>query len=217
MKKSIIVSDFDGTVSTRDSLYGFFEEYAQENWTVIEELWRTGEIGSKECLIKEFELVPDLSESLIDKFTSTIEIDAHFKEFQGQVKSQGIDFVIVSDGVDYFINRILSNNGIEGVDITSNHGEFVNGKFLLSFPNGYSICKNDSGTCKCKVVEDLRQNYDLIYYIGDGVSDFCVADKADILFAKKSLAEHCRQNDIEYTPYNNFGDIAHSILQEINC
>ena len=184
MEKICVVCDFDGTITERDTLYSFFEEYAVEEWKIVEELWVENKISSKECLIKEFELVPNLSEKLIDKFLESMTIDKDFKKFCTELKSKNIDIYIVSDGVDYFINKVLKKFNISEIDIISNHGEFVNGKFTLSFPNDNKNCPKDSGTCKCKVITTLKEKYETVIYAGDGVSDFCSADKADILYAK---------------------------------
>lgn len=44
-------------------------------------------------------------------------------------------------------------------------------------------------------------------FIGDGFSDACVVNYADIVFAKKSLASYCWKNNITYHEYQTFGDI----------
>ena len=207
MNDLCIVSDFDGTITERDGLYAFIQKYAKGDWEKIEQDWADGKISSKECLIEEFKLVPDLSEELIENFVQTIGIDEHFIEFYNYIKQKNIDFYIVSDGIDYFIDRILSKYGLQNLNIVSNHGEFVNGEFILSFPNDNVNCKNNAGTCKCKIINDLRKEYSKICYIGDGVSDYCVADKADILFAKSRLANYAEENGIKYILYNNFLDI----------
>lgn len=207
MNDLCIVSDFDGTITERDGLYAFIQKYAKGDWEKIEQDWADGKISSKECLIEEFKLVPDLSEELIENFVQTIGIDEHFIEFYNYIKQKNIDFYIVSDGIDYFIDRILSKYGLQNLSIVSNHGEFVNEAFILSFPNDNVNCKNNAGTCKCKIINDLRKEYSKICYIGDGVSDYCVADKADILFAKSRLANYAEENGIKYILYNNFLDI----------
>lgn len=209
----IVVSDFDGTITKKDSLYYFFDEYADKKWLEVEKLWKDGKISSKECLIKEFELVKNLDEKLIDKFISTIEIDDYFSEFIKFCKNKNIDFTVASDGVDYFINKILQKNNIAKIDLVTNHGEFINGKFTLTFPNDFKDCKNDSGTCKCRVVWDLKKKYDKVIYIGDGTSDFCVSKNADFLIAKSGLVEYCKINKINHTPFNSFKDVV-SILNQ---
>ncbi len=202
-----IVSDFDGTITERDGLYTFIQMYAVGDWEKIEQEWAEGKINSKECLIEEFKLIPNLSEQLIDEFVKILKIDEYFIEFYNRIKHNNIDFYIVSDGIDYFIDRILYKYGLENIKIVSNHGEFVNGKFVITFPNDNTECKNNAGTCKCKILENLRNKYSKICYIGDGVSDYCVADKADVLFAKSRLAKYAKEHNIEYIPYKNFSSI----------
>jgi 2,3-diketo-5-methylthio-1-phosphopentane phosphatase len=207
MKQLCIVSDFDGTITDRDGLYSFIETYAIGDWKKIEQDWAEGKISSKECLIEEFKLVPDLSEDLVAQFIETMKIDEYFKKFYDYITRQNIDFYIVSDGVDYFINKILQKYGLTDIKIISNHGEFRNGIFEWSFPNDNKHCINNAGTCKCAVLKELRKKYEKICYIGDGVSDYCAADKADLLYAKKRLLNYCKEKNIKYIEYSDFNDI----------
>ena len=211
MNKFCILSDFDGTITKKDGLYSFIDAYAQNSWLEIEDMWQKGKISSKECLIEEFNLIPNLSEALISDFIQTLEIDEYFKDFYNEIYEREIDFYLVSDGIDYFIDKILRRFGLGNIKVISNHGEFKGGKFRITFPNDYPKCVNNAGTCKCKVLSNLREKYEKIIYIGDGVSDFCVAPHADILFAKKALIDYCRQNDIKYTPFNDFRDIINKL------
>ena len=208
MNKICILSDFDGTITTKDGLYTFIENYAKGDWETIERNWAEGKINSQDCLIEEFKLIPNLSESLISDFIQKkLDIDKYFTDFFNYIKQKNIDFFIVSDGIDYFINKILNKYYIQGISIIANHGEFINNEFKITFPNKSDFCVNNSGTCKCKVLNNLRQKYEKIIYIGDGVSDYCVCDKADILFAKSRLASFCKQKKINYIKYNNFNEI----------
>ena len=204
MKEKIIVSDFDGTITTRDTLSTFLKEYAPKEWLILEDKWVKGEMGSAECLQKQFGLIKNISPEMIEEFVDTIEIDSYFKEFNEIRLKNNVNFLILSDGLDYFINRILQKHGLKNIDIVSNHAEFLNGKFTISFPNQNNSCIKNSGTCKCDVIKILRQKYKEIYYIGDGTSDICVADKSDILFAKSTLLDYCKKiglNCIEFGTY----------------
>ena len=214
MKDLVIVSDFDGTITQKDSLYHFFSEFASEKWLEVEQDWVDGKIGSTDCLEREFELVPYLNEELIDAYTDTIKIDPYFREFNELRKTKGLDFIVVSDGVDYFINRILQKNGIKDIKIISNHGEFIGDKFRLTFPHAASNCARKAGTCKCSVINDLKKLYKKIAYIGDGFSDLCCANKVNILFAKSHLLAYCKENNISYIEYENFkGVIKHDFIK----
>ena len=133
MKDICILSDFDGTITKKDGLYSFISKYAQNNWEEIEQMWANGKIDSKTCLIKEFELVPNLSEKLISDFVKTVEIDEYFIDFYKNLRQKNIDFFIVSDGIDYFINQILKKYNLDDIKIISNHGEFFNKNFVITF------------------------------------------------------------------------------------
>ena len=213
MRDMIIVSDFDGTVTKTDTLSKFLEDYADDKWLDIENDWRDGKFGSQECLVRQFALVPDLTPELIDGFLDRMEIDEGFLPFCKKAEKMGIPVVILSDGLDYFINKILEKNGIDFVNVITNHAYFDDrGKFIIEFPNDSRHCTNDAGTCKCKVVKNLKKLYKKVVYAGDGASDFCVSKEPDVVYAKAGLAEYCRQNAIEYTPYKTYSDISKSIF-----
>ncbi len=207
MENGIIACDFDGTVTKKDSLYSFFEDYAPKKWLEIEQMWKSGKIGSKTCLTEEFNLFNNLNEDFINSYIETIELDPYFKDFQEFLKCKNLDFIIVSDGIDYFIKKILKKENIKDIKIISNQANLVDGKIKVSFPNISNNCKNNAGTCKCKAIEDLRKNYKKIFYIGDGFSDFCAAKNADYIFAKNDLAKYLKENNIDFISYSNFKEV----------
>ncbi len=207
MQNSCILCDFDGTITEKDGLYSFFSQYASKNWIEVERLWEEGKINSKECLKREFEFIADLNEELIVNYLYTIKIDKYFKDFYFFVNNKNIDFYIVSDGIDYFIEKILKINKINNIKIISNHFEFINGDFKITFPNDSKTCINNSGTCKCTVLYEMKKKYKSIIYIGDGISDYCVCKKADKLYAKNVLSDYCSKNNIKHTKFKNFKDI----------
>lgn len=208
MAKTCVITDFDGTITEKDTLYTFFKTYASDGWKDVEQMWVSGLIGSKECLIKEFNLVPNLNKKLVDDFIKTVKIDRYFKDFVKKLNKQNIKIFVVSDGVDYFIENVFKTCDIKGISVVANHGTFSDNEFSLTFPNENSNCIKNSGTCKCKILESFKAEYDKIIYIGDGVSDFCVADKSDILFAKSKLVEYCKNNGIAHIDFENFKNIS---------
>ncbi|MCR5265601.1 MAG: MtnX-like HAD-IB family phosphatase [Cyanobacteria bacterium RUI128] len=213
MREKIIVSDFDGTITKTDTLSKFLEDYADDKWLDIENDWRDGKFGSQECLVRQFALVPNLTPRLVDEFLDTMSIDEGFIPFCKMAQYNNIPVVILSDGLDYFINKILEKNNIDFVNVITNHAYFDDrGKFIIEFPNDSKHCTNNAGTCKCKVVKNLKKLYKQVIYVGDGASDFCVSKEPDIVFAKAGLAEYCTQNNIEHKKYKTFNDISNEIF-----
>lgn len=216
MKKQIIVSDFDGTITKIDSLAKFLEDIAGSQWLEIENDWKSGKIGSQDCLKKQFALINNLSPKLITNFLETIEIDKNFIDFCDFAKEKNIPIIILSDGLDYFINFFLNKYDITYPKVITNHAYFNNNnEFIIEFPNSTHACSNKAGTCKCNIVRQLKNEYAQIIYIGDGVSDFCASKETDILFAKSKLAEFCNKHCQKYNKFDSFKDISNYIQTQI--
>lgn len=212
MKNIQVFSDFDGTITKEDTLNKFLSVYADKKWLEVEDRWIEGEIGSKECIEEQMKLFPDMTRKIMEDFVDSIEIDETFVPFYEYIKSENIDFYIVSDGFDLFIERILARYDIKDVKIFSNKLHFNNKKYTFetAFPHCHHGCKRQSGVCKCNVVESNRIVTKSLIYAGDGMSDFCVSNKVDILFAKGSLLEYCKntKNDnlIGFESFNEIKD-----------
>lgn len=215
MKNIQVFSDFDGTITKEDTLNKFLRIYADKKWLEVEDRWIQGDIGSKECIEEQMKLFPAMTQKIMDDFVDSIEIDETFVHFYDYLKSENIDFYIVSDGFDLFIERILGRYGIKDVKIFSNKLNFNNKKsaFETAFPYCNHDCERQSGVCKCNVIKNNRIVTKRLIYAGDGMSDFCVSDKADVLFAKGSLLEYCKNtkndNCIGFDPiaFKSFDEI----------
>jgi 2,3-diketo-5-methylthio-1-phosphopentane phosphatase len=202
-----ILCDFDGTITRADTADAVFSALAAPEWHAIEELWDAGEIGSAECMRRQMELV-DASVSGLNEVLDSLEIDPTFPEFAQFCAANGFELVIVSDGVDYFIRRILSRYGLAGLPIRANQlirtGER---SFTLAHPFSVKDCAAGAGNCKC-ACEAATPTSRQTVLIGDGRSDFCVSEEADIVFAKKSLLRYTREKGIPALPFETFAEIA---------
>jgi 2-hydroxy-3-keto-5-methylthiopentenyl-1-phosphate phosphatase len=207
-----IFCDFDGTITTRDTIDKLLHQYADDEWIAIEKLWQEEKIGSKECLERQIGCIEKITKKEIDAFINNIKIDPYFIEFFKRVKRNNIDFYIVSDGFDLFINKILENNQISDVQVYSNSLSLINNNLVPSFPKYDETCSSGSGMCKCNVVTDFA-NGNKIIYIGDGKSDACAVKHADIVFAKNSLVKHCNLNKIKYFEFTSFKEIEEAIFK----
>ena len=207
MKKAgTIYCDFDGTITKKDAVNTFFEEFASPDWTKSEELWVKGKISSRENAIIQVGMVKEISENELYDFISSIEIDEYFPEFYALLKEKNIELVILSDGFDLFIEKTLERLNLTNVKYYANHLVHKNNnKFAIEFPYFENNCQKGSGMCKCLKVKEERFSY-----IGDGVSDLCIAQKAETLYASKSLLKYCETNKIKCIPFDSFRDI-------INC
>ena len=183
-----------------DSVNSFFELYAK-NWMDSEKLWIEGKISSKENAIIQVGLLKNVSQKQLDDYIDSIEIDDYFLDFVDYVKSRNIKLTILSDGFDLFIQKILERYNLD-IPYYANKLIYKNGDFSIEFPYYEENCDKKAGMCKCHKVKE-----DKFCYIGDGVSDLCIASKADFLFATKNLYKYCNENNIKCSHFNSFRNI----------
>lgn len=200
-----ILCDFDGTVSVEDVIDSLLSEYGRPGWQALEDDWRAGRIGSRQCMKGQVELL-DLNKLTLDAHLDAVRIDHGFTEFVRHAKAADVPLSIVSDGLDYAIQRILGRHGLHDLPISANHlVELGSGRWTLESPLQSPGCS--SGTCKCKFAETgERDPSHRVLLIGDGASDFCVANFVDFVFAKNRLVEHCRSAGIPYAAITCFED-----------
>jgi 2-hydroxy-3-keto-5-methylthiopentenyl-1-phosphate phosphatase len=100
---------------------------------------------------------------------------------------KNIKFLILSDGFQKYINRILENHEIkvESLDILANDADLVDNKLKLSFNT--PECEHGCANCKYSHVLKLKNEGYKIIYIGDGLSDiFPATELADIIYARNN-------------------------------
>jgi 2-hydroxy-3-keto-5-methylthiopentenyl-1-phosphate phosphatase len=198
MKVDITI-DFDGTVTLGDTTDQLLERFADPKWREVEAEWVAGRIGSRECLARQAALI-SASPGEIDAMLDTVETDPDFPLFVQEAHALGATMKIVSDGFDYFIEPILARIGVK-VSLLSNRLIPTGLRSWRSeFPHVSPYCSSQSGVCKCASV--AADKFRLL--IGDGRSDFCVAQEADLVFAKDALVEFCREQNIRYRPIASF-------------
>jgi len=204
-----IFCDFDGTISLKDTADEIFSRFAEPEWEIIEAEWQSGQIGSAECMQRQIALI-DASLPELDDALDSLEIDAAFPAFARFCKAIGATLTVISDGVDYFIHRILQRHRLDHLPIIANR-LIVAGErnYSLGCPYTSIACTARAGVCKCRLI-NLHNGTRI--FIGDGRSDFCAAGAADLLFAKSTLAAHCGQHSIPFIPYQDFADVQ-SVLQ----
>lgn len=199
-----IICDFDGTITRFDVTDAILEKFADPAWETVEREWLDGKITARECMERQVRMI-DAQPSALDAFLATIPLTDGFAEFSRYCGANGLDMLVVSDGMDYAIKRILSNNGMGGLPVIANRLRFHgNSEWRLDFPYGAPGC--GSGVCKCGVA---KAGGGKILLIGDGRTDICLAGISAFVLAKKdkSLHHHCVENDLPHAVYDDFFDV----------
>ena len=216
-KKDAVICDFDGTITKVDSINEFLNRFADKKWLEIEAGWIEGKISTIDAMKQQFGMIKGMTNKKLDEFFESIEIDEHFNNFCKYAEQNNIKVIILSDGFKYFIDRIIKKYKIETeIEIDSKEFKYEKGEFIMNFPNKKSNCKKNAGTCKCYFVEKFKKLYETVYYVGDGPSDYCTADKVDFLFAKNRLSEYCKNKNIPFIYYNDFNEVIKNVRIRTN-
>jgi len=134
-------------------------------------------------------------------------LDPQFPRFVAYCRENGYHLEIVSDGLDIYIEHLLTKHKLEDSPYTSNRIVFEDGKAQIESPFRSESCGLCGNCKKQRVLAARRAQAGCVVYIGDGISDECPAGYSDILFAKGNLLAYCRENDIEAIPFRNFADV----------
>ena len=203
---SQVYFDFDNTITTFDVLDAIIEQFSiDRDWVAYEEAWRAGDIGSKECLEGQLHSIRCTRESLAE-YLATVTLDTHFNRLLSLLQENGIKPVILSDSFTFFIASILRNNDVKGITVYANRLRFYEGRLIPSFPHTNHLCSH-CAHCKTNNFSSNGHKEKSIIYIGDGLSDVCPAQHADLVFAKSTLLDHFKKAKRYCVAFKDLGDV----------
>jgi 2,3-diketo-5-methylthio-1-phosphopentane phosphatase/HAD superfamily hydrolase (TIGR01509 family) len=213
--KTLILCDFDGTISIRDMGYVLVNHFSSGDWEAIDRDFCEGKIGSKVAYSRIAKILKGDESAILRFIQQHSSIDPHFPSFYQFCLQNGIDVKIVSDGLDFYIKTVLDIHHLSEIPFYANHTHFLKGDGLdISFPHSNEEC-GLCGTCKKKLVQIHREKYDSILFVGNGLSDRCGAKEADFVFAKDSLYTYCIKNDISCHFFEDFDTILGDLKKNI--
>ncbi len=184
--------DFDNTIALSDILDDIIEHFAvDESWVALEKAWAEGKIGSKECLTGQLGSVR-VSRKDLARYLTVKKIDPYFKKILYFLRDRRISPVVLSDNAEFVLRQILKNNGIAGIKVYANRVSFSGDRLSLSFPYQNKSCLRCAHCKKVNLLNNSKKS-DYKIYVGDGLSDLCAAQEADLVFAKDSLLKHFKK------------------------
>jgi 2,3-diketo-5-methylthio-1-phosphopentane phosphatase len=190
------------------------DRFAGVEWREVDRAYIRNEIGSREAYERIASLFRATREQMLSFILRYATMDPYFGTFYHLCQDRNLDVLIVSDGLDFYIEAVLAKSGFSSIDFLSNRAIFEEEGVRIEFPHAGQDC-NRCGTCKLSVIKEMRSQYERIYYVGDGYSDVCASREADLVFAKGILLEECRNDGRPCVAYKNFADITAHISRNM--
>lgn len=206
-----IFCDFDGTICEDDVGDAFFARYAPRTFATLRLDYLDHRLPARtlfDAYARELTLT---DENELREFCRAYEPLPDFAPFVDWCAGQGITPHIVSDGLDAYIQEILARSNIR-LPVHANHLERVahpqpgEAPWRITLPWSDPEC-SDCGCCKRNRLMSASPDEAMAVVIGDGVTDFCAALHADLVFARGALETWCRERNITFRSFRRFSDI----------
>ncbi|MFZ8801429.1 MAG: HAD-IB family phosphatase [Candidatus Calescibacterium sp.] len=209
----VFFCDFDGTITKKDVSIAVLDKFTDGEWRNSLRSVVGGNIGSKDVykLVKD-KIKGNLGE--MRKFAREfVEIEDGFLDFAEFLQRNSFDLQIVSDGFSFYISEILDKFNLKIKFFSSELlYDDVRKNFDFSFPNESDFCSL-CATCKLKIIR-RNENYFRVF-IGNGISDRCAVESAEIIFAKSRLKQICFIKGLDFFKFENFHDILHIVRKNL--
>jgi len=205
-----IVCDFDGTALTEDLGDRVALRFAgAEHYRVAEDAYRAGAYPFGVLLSRIFAPITAGREEIAAFARAHGVFRPGFERFLDACRSGGPPFLIVSAGLDAYIEPVLDGlpPHLRGhLEVRANRAGLSPAGTEVSFHGAdCGFC----GFCKGDVVRELQAAGHKVLLCGDGTGDRHAADAADAVFARKgsSLVRYCAERGIRHEVFETFDEV----------
>ncbi|MFH0847199.1 MAG: MtnX-like HAD-IB family phosphatase [Chloroflexota bacterium] len=207
--KTLVQSDFDGTITSKDVAFLILDRFAPSDWRKLYEEYRQDKIKVGEFTRRAFALVHAGKNEILDYVRHHLELRAGLPELVQTCRERGFRFVIVSNGLDFYIETILNDLGLRDIEFHAAETRFNPRGLEVRYvsPAGEEL---EDAFKEAYTRLFLSQGYRTVY-VGDGYSDFSAANLAHHVFAIDRLLEHCQTVKRDCVPFRDLKDIAGAI------
>ncbi|MEE8618500.1 MAG: MtnX-like HAD-IB family phosphatase [Dehalococcoidales bacterium] len=211
VKKTIVQCDFDGTITEKDVSFLLLDAFADGNWRQLLEDYRGGKITVGAFNRGAFAMVKADKQTLRDFIFAKkeVEIRTGFNELLSYCSKKSFKFVIVSNGLDFYIEAVLKDVSIDNIEIYAAQTQFTSDGLKVKYtgPDGRQLKDN----FKDAYTELFLGRGYRVVYIGNGISDFSPAKQAHHIFATSDLLTYCKEKNLSCTPFADLNDVVRGL------
>ena len=209
--KTVVQCDFDGTITEGDVSFLFLDAFADGNWRQLLEEYGEGKISVGVFNTKAFAMVKANKKTLLECvfMKGKVKIRPGFHELVTYCSNNGFKFVIVSNGLSFYIEAILREMGIKNIEAFAAESRFSPQGMQVKYigPDGSQL---EDSFKEAYTELFLRKGYRVVY-VGNGVSDIYPARRAHHIFATGDLLDLCRKTSLDCMPFNDLNDVVRGL------
>ncbi len=206
MYQNIIFIDFDGTITTEDTLTGAIlpfvdpEEFQEYNSRLFSGKMTLSQVVRYAYDNRPSEWIPPMLE-----YIDSVQIRPGFSEFLCRMQEMEIPVVVISGGFRQFSERKLAPymdkiTALHAVEMSVEDGRI---RLVSQYDDGNELLK------KTEVM--ALYDYEHAIGIGDSLTDKNMARAVDTCFARDILAQYLTKIGTPYKPYEDF----YQVLQQV--
>jgi 2-hydroxy-3-keto-5-methylthiopentenyl-1-phosphate phosphatase len=207
LSSTSVFLDFDGTISTVDVGRHLLARTAPPEWWELHERYERGEIGSRECIARQWELT-DGDEAALRAIAAEVPLDPGFASLVGGLRGGGAEVTVVSDGFGFYVQDVCARFGLASY---TNEVDFDPRGIRFPYEDPNCVCAA-CGVCKQAPIRDAQARGKTTVLVGDGASDRQAALVADVVFAKDELAGWCLAAGVEFTQFECLDDVSRAVV-----
>jgi 2-hydroxy-3-keto-5-methylthiopentenyl-1-phosphate phosphatase len=207
--KTLIQCDFDGTITEEDASFFLLDKFAQGDWRRLFQQYRAQRMSVGEFNTRAFAMVKADEHRLLEALEGNVKVRAGFHELVRYCREEGLRFVIVSNGLDFYIRAVLSESGLGDLEMHAAQASFhaTGMKVRYVGPDGKTV---EDGF-KDAYIESFLRLGSRVVYIGNGDSDIAPAKRAHRVFATGDLLAYSRESNLDCKPFTDFREVVQDL------
>lgn len=202
-----VVVDFDGTITEQETLDALVDRFGDPEAHRVAQ----GKLGCSltlhDVIARGYGSLRATRDEVVSWVLQNVRFRRGFRELVEFCRARGWKLVVVSSGLRELIEPVLRREGLE-LEVVANALE-PGTDWEIAFRENRR-CDACGELCKRQVVAELSGDA-WIAYIGDGFSDGCAAELADLVFARRRLAEYLDDRGLSYHRFEDFHDVVRTL------
>lgn len=209
VSKTLVQCDFDGTITQQDISFLLLDAFADGDWRQLLTEYREDKISVNHFNTYAFAMLKADKQALLEFMRGKVVIRPGFHELLAYCQRRGFHFVVVSNGLDFYIEALLGDLGVNNIEVFAAETRFTPEGLKVRYigPDGSKL---DRGFKEAYIRLFLGKGYRIVY-IGNGASDIPSAKLAHHIFATGELLDYCKETNLNCLPFVDHNDIVRGL------